>query len=118
MEITDIRERIMSDIVDDVKHLKNVCSVDKKARMICFKRSYWQNIFNQNDLVMPKFYYTTPEEWLLEFEKEAVLKMDTQTILQVLNNPSVDDFYGNDNFDNDLGSLFVSSDELPFNLII
>lgn len=47
MTNTDIRELIMSDIEYDVKQLTRNCSVDKKARGICSKRSYWQNIFDK-----------------------------------------------------------------------
>lgn len=114
MDNEDIRELIMSDIEFDVKQLKNNCSVDKRARGICSKRSYWQNIFDKKSLVMPDFNYTTPEGWLLEFEKASVLKMDIDTILNVLENPQPEDFYG-DNHPVDLGPLYVNG--LPFNLI-
>lgn len=65
---------------------------------------------------MPTFSYTNPADWIMEFEKESVIKMDIDTILNVLENPSQEDFYNN-NYEETTELLFVNAKTIPYNLI-
>ena len=113
MHIEDIREYIMQ-INDDVAELRHLCQVDKMASKLCSSRSYWDKIFKSHHLQMPTTSMTSPESWLVAYEKELIIQFKINKLFKILSNPSPEDFY----IDNDVGdeSLYISH-KLPFYLI-
>jgi hypothetical protein len=114
MEYNDVRREILSNINADVKSYTQSCSVDKKARQICSSKFYWDKIFTQNGLPLSPIIYTTPKGWIKAFEKEQKLQVYIHILLNIMHNPNVDQFHGNNDDDVDLGILYVNGDNFNY----
>jgi len=100
---------------DDVVNLKNSCNMDKEARKICSTKTFWKKLYDKKSLKLPPINYTNPENWLVDYEKELLIKHKMNRIISVLKNPTVNDFEG-DAHPLEIQKLFIYSDDTPFNL--
>lgn len=62
MEYYDVRFNIML-AENNVKELRYLCNVDNISRNICLGKAFWVNKFKQQELFLPSYNLTTPEEW-------------------------------------------------------
>lgn len=76
--------------IEDILSLINYCSVDKKARNLCNKRSFWQQQFNRFRLPLDDhIQYDNPYEWIQLLLKtknimEKLNKLNERPIISVL----------------------------------
>ena len=108
MEHHDIRRSISLQIDKEVKELINVCSVDKLSQKICSNADFWEPIFEEHNLPFSTIRYNNAQVWISTFEKERKLKMYTDRLMEILENPKLNDFKDvnlDDDFD-DIGLYF------------
>lgn len=87
MNYYDTRFNVMEK-ENSVNELRYLCNVDNISRNICSRRAFWLNKFNEQGLYLPDYIPTTSEEWLVEYEKELIIKNKIDKILYILeNNP-------------------------------
>lgn len=111
----DIRRQILLKIDKEVKELTNMCSVDKLAQKICSNADYQFLIFEEHELAFPNIKNGNVQVWISTFEKERKLKNYTDRLMEILENPKLEDFQYID-LDDDLISigLYVNIDQCPF----
>jgi hypothetical protein len=116
MQTYDIRQNIMSSMTQNVNELRYQCNIDQMSRQICSTRSFWIQIFNNQGLKLPKIKLYTPEQWLIEYEKELLIQHKINILLRILVNPQPGDFDNNDHYFDET-QLYVVANEFPFNLL-
>lgn len=111
----DIRRQISLKIDKDVKELTNICSIDKLAQKICSNADFWEPIFEEHNLPFPNIKNGNVQVWISTFEKERKLKFYTDRLIEILENPKVEDFQYFDLDDDLIGiGLYVNIDQCPF----
>ena len=58
----------------DVQQLRSHCQIDAMSSNICSRRAFWVKLFDEQSLFLPNYQLTTPEEWLIEYEKELIIR--------------------------------------------
>jgi hypothetical protein len=115
MEHPDIRRQILLNIDKDIKELTNTCSVDKLAQKLCSNVDFWEPIFKEHNLPFPNIKYDNVQVWISTFEKERKLKIYTDRLMEILENPKLEDFQYIDLDDELIGiGLYVNIDQCPF----
>lgn len=102
----------MTKIDKEVKELTNICSVDKLAQKICSNANFWEPIFEEHDLPFINKKYDNAQIWISTFEKERKLKFYTDRLMEILENPKLEDF--ENIFDIEGIGLFVYIDQCPW----
>lgn len=92
MDKRDVHHKILSNINTDIKNLSTSCSTDSLSRKVCSEASHWQPIFADYGLPFPKIHYTTPADWIIEFETQRKLKFYTDRLMDILEHPKLEDF--------------------------
>lgn len=111
----DIRRQISLKIDKEVKELTNICSVDKLAQKICSNADFWEPIFEEHNLPFPNIKNGNVQVWISTFEKERKLKMYTDRLMEILENPKLEDFQYIDLDDDLIGiGLYVNIDQCPW----
>jgi len=115
MEHQDIRRSISLKIDKEIKELTNICSVDKLAQKICSKADFWEPIFEEHDLPFINVKYDNVQVWISTFEKERKLKIYTDRLMEILENPKVEDFENLHFYEELVGiGLYIYIDQCPW----
>ena len=95
MDNQDIKILIISELSNNINDLINVITIDKSTYNIFSQKCNWGIIFVKNDIPLSNIIYDDTSKWLIAFKKEMKLKVHTNRLMDILENPKVEDCYGN-----------------------
>lgn len=92
MELIDTRKNIIWNADKSVQNLTNICSVDKLSKEICSSLDFWAPLFEEYNFPLPKIIPSNHVTWISTFEKERMLKIGINRLMEILKNPNEQDF--------------------------
>ena len=90
----DILILIISELSNNINDLINVITINKSTYNLFSQKFCWDLIFVKHNLPISNIIYDDASQWLVAFKKEMKLKIYTNRLMDILENPRVEDYYG------------------------
>jgi hypothetical protein len=88
----DIKILIIKEVSNDINNLINIITIDKSTYNLFSRKHYWDLIFTKHDLPLSNIVYDDVSQWLVVFKTEIKLKIYTDRLMNILENPKIEDF--------------------------